>query len=1161
MNIKRSLIALTIALAAMVTVFVSLAMAQGPDVDLGANEEDVRVIGANEMDWLGEVTASGDVNGDGYEDLIVGASTADFDGLDDDRGAVYVILGRSNLSPTWQVGAAPINLAFYGAGSDDWLGHSVSSGDVNGDGLSDIIMAADGYGSSSTAGNGAVYVFLGRTGLTTATQQIIHLETPGATPPSLIVYGYGDQRLGRSVSAGDVNSDGYDDLIVGAYQSSPAGRTSAGAAYIIVGGSHLTTTGTITVDLATEGAAVTILGSESGDYLGRSVSSGDVNGDGYADLILGTQYADSPTTNNVGAAYVITGLASIASTNPITYDLSTITDTARVAAYYGVAVNDETGFYVASGNVNGDAYDDVIIAAYRADAYWPNSETGKVYVVYGQATLSTTVYLSTEADITIYGAEDDERLGRSIASGDINNDATYDEIIIGASWADRNGVQDTGRVYVIDGGPSLSATINLSETTAADVRIQGDDGNPPGYLYNDRLYGDEAGRSVSVGDVNGDGAHDVIIGAVWAENAAGEVYVVYGGGPITLSITPTNQTIASGQRITYTVTASNTANVRNVSAKTTFTTEIGAGGSWNGNVYTASVAGTWTVTATYQGVVTVTTLVVNNQPPTADTGGAYAGNEGAAIAFDGSGSSDPENALLGYAWDFDDDGQFDDGAGVDPTYTWFDEGTYTATLRVTDSGNLTSTDSATVTVANVAPSIDAVGHTMPTNEGSPITVTVTASDPGNDTLTYGFDWDGDDDFADPGDIASQPSNRASHTWATEGTYTIVVRVDDGDGGVVTATTAIVVNDINPTADFDAAPTSGDEPLTVDFTDASTSYDGITARQWNFGDGLPVSTARNPSHQYTASGVYTVTLTVWEADSDTDTETKVSYITVGDIDPVADFTAAPTSGSEPLTVQFTDASTSYDGITARQWSFGDGSPVSTAQNPSHQYTHSGVYTVTLTVHEADGDSDAETKVSYVTVGDIDPVANFTATPTSGSEPLTVQFTDASTSYDGITARQWSFGDGSPVSTAQNPSHQYTHSGVYTVTLTVWEADGDTDTETKVDYITVNVLPPPTLDHFTLDLPASAEAGQPFEITVTARDQYGNLYPAFNGAVSLSTSAGSISPNNVTLTGGVWTGQVKLTAPGQSTIYVNTNEGQADITITNYRLFLPITLRQG
>jgi len=475
--IKRIFVACALAGMMLLGLMVLVARADGPIVvDLDKGEEDIRVVGVNELDWLGEVTASGDVNGDGYDDLIVGAA-----GVDGGSGVIYVILGRSEVSPTWEMAAGSANMTIYGANPGDALGHSVNVGDVNGDGITDLIMGADRYGDNA----GAVYVF--RTDdITTASNLVIDLGALGDVVPSLIVYGQPGERLGRAVHAGNVNNDSNDgnpieDVIIGTYYSSPGGRTQAGATYVIMGRTDLTTTETITVDLSTENAAVTILGAEGGDRLGRSVSGGDINGDGYADVIVGAQYANSPITDDVGITYVITGSAEITTSNPITFDLSTITDTNKVFVYYGVETGDETGFYVSSGDFNDDTYDDVLIGAYLADSYWEGSQTGQAYVVFGRDTLSHTVALSTEADVTIYGGEVDERLSRSLASGDINGDG-YDDIILGSSQADRSEtITDTGRVYVINGGPSLSVTINLSETNAAAIRILGDDGVPPGY--------------------------------------------------------------------------------------------------------------------------------------------------------------------------------------------------------------------------------------------------------------------------------------------------------------------------------------------------------------------------------------------------------------------------------------------------------------------------------------------------------------------------------------------------------------------------------------------------------------------------------------------------------------------------------------------------------
>jgi len=245
----------------------------------------------------------------------------------------------------------------------------------------------------------------------------------------------------------------------------------------------------------------------------------------------------------------------------------------------------------------------------------------------------------------------------------------------------------------------------------------------------------------------------------------------------------------------------------------------------------------------------------------------------------------------------------------------------------------------------------------------------------------------------------------------------------------------------PVADFTGSPTSGCAPLTVDFTDQSTGE--IDSWSWDFGDG-GTSTAQNPSHTYNSPGTYTVSLTV-TGPGGSDTETKTNYITVSAA-PTADFVGDPTSGTAPLTVNFTDKSTGNP--TSWSWDFGDGG-TSTAQNPSHTYNSPGTYTVKLTATNSCG-SDTETKVDYITVSGSAPVADFVGDPTSGTAPLTVQFTDQSSGNP--TSWSWDFGDGG-TSTEQNPSHTYNDPGTYTVSLTVTNAYGS-DTETKTDYITVS-----------------------------------------------------------------------------------------------------------
>ena len=181
------------------------------------------------------------------------------------------------------------------------------------------------------------------------------------------------------------------------------------------------------------------------------------------------------------------------------------------------------------------------------------------------------------------------------------------------------------------------------------------------------------------------------------------------------------------------------------------------------------------------------------------------------------------------------------------------------------------------------------------------------------------------------------------------------------------------------------------------------------------------------------------------------DANAALLSIANNPPVAAFSGTPTSGTAPLTVAFTDASTNNP--TSWSWTFGDGG-ASTSKNPSHTYTAAGTYTVVLTATNAYG-SDSETKTGYITVSappTNPPVAAFSGTPTSGTVPLTVAFTDASTNSP--TSWSWTFGDGG-TSTAQNPSHTYTAAGTYTVSLTATNAYGS-DSETKTGYITASAV---------------------------------------------------------------------------------------------------------
>ncbi|QSZ66965.1 DUF3344 domain-containing protein [Methanofollis aquaemaris] len=251
-------------------------------------------------------------------------------------------------------------------------------------------------------------------------------------------------------------------------------------------------------------------------------------------------------------------------------------------------------------------------------------------------------------------------------------------------------------------------------------------------------------------------------------------------------------------------------------------------------------------------------------------------------------------------------------------------------------------------------------------------------------------WDFDNDG-----IIDSNDQHPTHTYNVPGTYTVNLTVSNGGGSNSTVKTdyIIVTTPVVPVANFTATPVRGDTPLTVSFTDQSVNSPRSWA--WDFdNDGIVDSTEQNPSHTYTSAGIYAVNLTATNA-AGSDYETKADYITVAGTTPLAAFTATPPSGPAPLTVQFTDQS-AYDPV-SWAWDFdNDGTEDSTLQNPSYTFMAPGVYSVKLTAANSHG-SDDEVKTGYIIVTNTTaPLAAFTATPTSGIAPLTVQFADQSSS---------------------------------------------------------------------------------------------------------------------------------------------------------------------
>jgi uncharacterized delta-60 repeat protein len=386
--------------------------------------------------------------------------------------------------------------------------------------------------------------------------------------------------------------------------------------------------------------------------------------------------------------------------------------------------------------------------------------------------------------------------------------------------------------------------------------------------------------------------------------------------------------------------------------------------------------------------------------------------------------------VTSWAWDFDNNGSTDSTA-QNPLYTYNTPGTYTVTLTVTGPGG-----------SDVKQSIDYIhASTSSLTADFSASATVTFTDQSVGTVTS-WAWD----FDNNGSTDSTAQNPL-YTYNTPGTYTVTLTVTGpADSDVRQRTDYVDVSEVPPESEFDANPTSGTVPLSVQFIDLSIGP--VTDWYWEFGDGQ-TSAAQNPVYEYQSGGDYTVTLTV-SGPGGSDAKGKVDYIHVGELPPEPDFIGDPLSGDAPLTVQFTDLSTGV--ISDWYWDFGDGE-ISTEQSPFHTYQMAGAYTVELTV-TGPGGSEFRGKTDYIQVNDEPPVSDFSASSTSGMRPLRVDFTDLSTGV--ITDYYWEFGDGD-VSTEQNPTHDYHLPGDYTVTLTV-SGPGGSDIRGKIDYIHVDEAPP-------------------------------------------------------------------------------------------------------
>jgi hypothetical protein len=529
------------------------------NIDLGtlAASDGFKISGAaTRFVGLG-IASAGDVNNDGFADLVIGSPHPSA------ASRAYVVFGKAT-------GFGPIDLGSLGSNgfvinaerNGDQLGYSVSSaGDVNNDGFDDLIIGAPGHDGNGTD-SGAAYVIFGKASgfgtINLATlaaadgYKIVGEPTPG-------IPGFYDS-AGFSVSAaGDVNNDGYDDVIIGAYRNDQGGG-DAGAAYVIFGKAS----GFSTLSLAnfTIADGFKIIGERpplSGvEYTGFSVSgAGDVNGDGYADILVGAPNNDlgieaGSGPQDHGAVYLIFGRAG---------GFRDVDMRQALVPADGIRINGDDGFLTgssvsAAGDVNDDGYDDLIIGSPMHDSTL--NDVGAAYVIYGRAGFGGTQILGTPGnDDPLFGTGGMDDI-RGLGGNDYLEGFGGGDRMEGGPGNDILVVDETSDVAfeaIGEGSDTLYTSVSYALNRGAEIEILAARDNQStgaltltGNAFANAILGNNGSNSI-----DGGGGGDVMVGyggddTYTRRSLIDQVYEAVGGGT-DIVYTDFDFTIGTGQEI------------------------------------------------------------------------------------------------------------------------------------------------------------------------------------------------------------------------------------------------------------------------------------------------------------------------------------------------------------------------------------------------------------------------------------------------------------------------------------------------------------------------------------------------------------------------------------------------------------------------------------
>jgi len=482
---------------------VNFYMSDGRDtgfVDASQNPPNIfKLAGQHSGDLLGtSVSANGDVNGDGIRDVAIGAAGWDAPGtsVSDNRGAAYVVLGSRSFSLNADLSTPDGNpppgvIAIYGPQAGGRMGIWIDEGDVDGDGVADIIIGSDQINSDAGQHVGGAYIVFGSASL----PSVIDLANPPAgVRTARIVGAHQEDHWGAALQVGDINNDGIGDIIIGGSINRESGsyvtpqdqdsghaaraadlggqRTQCGEAYVIYGQRNWPAN----ISLSSPPPNSThVIGAHEFDFLGSQLHSGDLNGDGRTDLVIGALRATAPDNQGeTGAVYVIYGSATLPGA---TIDLASPDASGqRVATIYGEHNLDCAGDSVRTYDINKDGLSDLFIGSPER-TFMLNGEdrddAGVTEIIYGQRDFlppviklydppaSPPIFRLAGAHGEDQGLEGGDEFSYRLAGADVDGDG-YVDYIANAMHGDglNNGVLDAGNVYIFS-GKKLSAKLGM----------------------------------------------------------------------------------------------------------------------------------------------------------------------------------------------------------------------------------------------------------------------------------------------------------------------------------------------------------------------------------------------------------------------------------------------------------------------------------------------------------------------------------------------------------------------------------------------------------------------------------------------------------------------------------------------------------------------------